>query len=180
MPEYEIAVVGSRDLDKAREVARLFGGEPVCGYDAIVARDDVDVAYVPLPTGLHAEWVAKLIQANKHVMVEKTLATTYEESLHLVELARERHVLVMEHFQFLHHRQTAFVRKTLQEGTMGSIRLLRSTFGFPPGPRQFPLRRSPGWRRPAGCGRLHPPGLACPAGSPTPGVCGDHGARDIE
>ncbi len=38
----------------------------------------------------------------------------------------------MEHFQFLHHRQTAFVRKTIQEGTLGEIRLLRSTFGFPP------------------------------------------------
>ncbi len=73
MPEYEIAVIGSRDLDKAREVARLFGGEPVRGYDAIVARDDLDVVYVPLPTGLHAEWVARLIRTGKHVMVDATL-----------------------------------------------------------------------------------------------------------
>ena len=40
--------------------------EAVEGYDALLARDDIDVMYIPLPTGVRSEWVIKAAQAGKH------------------------------------------------------------------------------------------------------------------
>ncbi|MBC7603407.1 MAG: Gfo/Idh/MocA family oxidoreductase, partial [Ramlibacter sp.] len=55
--DFELVAVASRDAAKAATFAAEFGCEAVTGYDALVERPDVDALYVPLPTGLHPEWV---------------------------------------------------------------------------------------------------------------------------
>ena len=132
LPEFEVSAVASRDLAKAGDFARQNGGEPLQGYDRLVDRSDVDAVYVPLPTGLHAEWVEKLLRSGKHVMVEKSLGASQAEADRLIALARSLNLVLLEHFQFLHHRQTQFMLEKLAEGSVGSIRVLRACFGFPP------------------------------------------------
>lgn len=132
MPEFEIGAIASRDMKKAESFTAQFGGEPVGDYQGMVDREDLDVVYVPLPTGLHAEWIEKVLRSGKHVMAEKSLAATATEARLLVDLSREKNLLLMEHFQFLRHRQTAFVKQQVAEGVIGEVRLVRSCFGFPP------------------------------------------------
>lgn len=132
-PSFQLAVIASRTAEKAAEFARQYGARP-CSYDELVASDDLDLIYCPLPTGLHAEWVEKCLQAGKHVLCEKSLACTYEEVSHLVELARARHLLLMESFQFRFHAQNLYVKKLLKEGTIGPLRQVLIRFGIPPFP----------------------------------------------
>lgn len=132
MPEYKIAAIASRDLEKAKSFAAEFGGEAICGYERLVEREDLDVVYVPLPTGLHAQWIEKVLRSGKHVVAEKSLTMTLDEANKLVHLAREKNLLLMEHFQFLYHHQTAFVQEQVAKGVVGDVRLIRSSFGFPP------------------------------------------------
>ena len=54
---FELLAVASRDAEKAKDFAREFSCEAVTGYAALLARPDLDALYVPLPTGLHHEWV---------------------------------------------------------------------------------------------------------------------------
>jgi predicted dehydrogenase len=57
--------------------------------------------YVSTPNGLHFEWAAKAIRAGKHVLVEKPFTANGDEAKRLVELARERGVIVEEAVCFL-------------------------------------------------------------------------------
>lgn len=132
MPEFEVVAVASREATKAQAFARENGGEPVTGYDRLVDRTDIDAVYVPLPTGLHAEWVQKLLEFGKHVMVEKSLAMHETEAKALVALADKKNLVLMEHFQFVHHRQSAFMKQQIESGVIGEVRVLRASFGFPP------------------------------------------------
>ena len=50
-----LAVVGSRSLEKAKDVCGKFDGDPVEGYDTAIYRDDVDAVYIVTPVGVHAE-----------------------------------------------------------------------------------------------------------------------------
>ena len=132
-PAFHLTAIASRTAEKANEFARQYGACP-CSYDELVVADDVDLIYCPLPTGLHVEWVAKCLQAGKHVLCEKSLACTYEDVSHLVELARVRHLLLMESFQFRFHSQNIYVKKLLREGVIGPLRQVVVRFGIPPFP----------------------------------------------
>lgn len=132
-PHFDIVACASRTTEKAAEFAAKYGALP-CSYEELLALKDVDLVYCPLPTGLHAEWVEKCLLAGKHVLCEKSLACTYEEVSHLVELARSRHLLLMESFQFRFHAQNLYVKKLLQEGAIGPLRQVVIRFGIPPFP----------------------------------------------
>ena len=132
-PSFQLTAIASRTAEKAQEFAGQYGARP-CSYDELVAAADVDLIYCPLPTGLHAEWVGKCLLAGKHVLCEKSLACTYEEVSRLVELAKARHLLLMESFQFRFHAQNLYVKKLLQEGAIGPLRQVLIRFGIPPFP----------------------------------------------
>ena len=132
-PSFQLTAIASRTAEKAMEFAGQYAARP-CSYDALVSADDVDLIYCPLPTGLHAEWVEKCLQASKHVLCEKSLACTYDEVSHLVELAKARRLLLMETFQFRFHAQNLYVKNLLKEQAVGTLRQVVIRFGIPPFP----------------------------------------------
>ena len=75
----QIVAVASRDVAKAQTfIDECQASAPVAykvdavgSYDELLNRSDIDAVYVPLPTGIRADWVVKAAQAGKHVMVEK-------------------------------------------------------------------------------------------------------------
>ncbi len=130
----ELVAVASRTEHKANEYAQLFNCEAIVGYQNLLDRGDIDVIYMPLPTGLHEEWVIKALQAGKHVHIEKSLAMDYDSAMRMVDMARDKGLLIMENFMFLYHGQHQFVKDIIAKGEIGELRCFRSSFGFPPLP----------------------------------------------
>ncbi|MDT8413350.1 MAG: Gfo/Idh/MocA family oxidoreductase [Vicingaceae bacterium] len=134
IPEFELIAVASRTSEKAQEFAILFGCEAVEGYQKLIDRKDIDVIYMPLPTGLHEEWVLKALEAGKHILIEKSLAMNYSSAEKMVQKAKEKGLLIMENFMFLYHGQHQIIKQLIAEDKIGEIRCFRSSFGFPPLP----------------------------------------------
>jgi dTDP-3,4-didehydro-2,6-dideoxy-alpha-D-glucose 3-reductase len=130
-PLVEIAAIASRDPARAASFAARFGGEPVTGYDALLARPDVDAVYLPLPPGLHVEWTLRALRAGKHVLCEKPFATSLAEAETPVRVAGEHGLLLMESFMFLYHAQHAAVARLVAGGAIGELRGFASDFGIP-------------------------------------------------
>ncbi|MFE6104083.1 Gfo/Idh/MocA family protein [Streptomyces laurentii] len=127
----ELVAVASRDLAKARETADRFRCAPVRGYGELLERDDVDAVYVPLPAALHAEWARAALLAGKHVLAEKPLSTELDSTRELLELARERGLVLMENVMFVHHPQHRAVLDLVEDGAIGELRSFQSTFTIP-------------------------------------------------
>ncbi|GIG63118.1 oxidoreductase [Longispora fulva] len=130
-PGLEIGAVASRTPARAEEVAGLFGARAT-GYEELLASPDIDVAYVPLPTGLHAEWIERALLAGKHVLGEKALTTSARDTARLVGLARAVDLVLEENFMFVHHPQHRVVRDWLADGRLGQPRVFSAAFGIPP------------------------------------------------
>lgn len=133
-PAFSLAAVASRDPLKAAAVATTFQCAHESSYDALLARKDIEAVYIPLPTGLHEEWVTKALAAGKHVFTEKSLAMDQPAAERIIEAAVSRQRVLMEDFMYRYHAQHAYVFDLLHSGFIGELRLFRSSFGFPPLP----------------------------------------------
>ncbi|GGM87019.1 oxidoreductase [Dactylosporangium sucinum] len=133
-PAVDLVAVASRTPQRAREFAAAFDCAAVTGYEALLDRADIDAVYVPLPAGLHADWVRAALQAGKHVLVEKPAVTRQPDAVELVALAERRGLALMESFMFLHHSQHATVRRLVEAGAIGRVLAFTCDFGIPPRP----------------------------------------------
>ncbi len=131
----KLIAVASRSKTKAQKFAKKFNCEPIFGYEELLKRDDIEAIYMPLPTGLHYHWILETLKAGKHILVEKSFAMDYNSAQKMVDLAREKKLLIIENFLFPHHSQHQWVKNLLNRDAIGEIQLLRSTFGFPPLPK---------------------------------------------
>ncbi len=117
-----------------------FDGRVFEGYESILDNKVLDAVYIPLPNSLHYEWVKKSIQKGLHVLVEKSLACEVEEVFELNESARKSNLVLLENFQFRFHSQLSRILKILEGGEIGDLRIIRSTFCFPPFPDKTNIR----------------------------------------
>ena len=129
---FELIGVASRTPDKAKQFADKFETTAFIGYQSLIDVDELQAVYIPLPNSMHYEWIKKALNKNLHVLVEKPLACDFDQVKELNELARNDRLALVENFQFRFHKQLKFIKNQLDEGHLGEMKLLRSSFGFPP------------------------------------------------
>jgi len=138
--EYCLKGVASRSGESAKACAEQFATESYTGYEELLNSGNLDAVYIPLPNALHTEWIEKALNLNIHVLVEKSLACSFEDAQRLNQLAKEKHLVLVENFQFRFHRQLSIVKELVSEGRIGELRCVRSSFGFPPFPDNDNIR----------------------------------------
>lgn len=84
----------SGDRAKAEQYARQYGVNPkniynYQNYDTLRDNPEVDVVYIILPNGMHAEYTIRGAQAGKHVMCEKPMANSVAECQAMIDAARQ-------------------------------------------------------------------------------------------
>src|SRR6185369_3846379 len=99
-------------------------------YEALLDDPTVEAVYIPLPNGLHAEWVTRAAAAGKHVLCEKTLGMIPDETRVMVGVCERAGVLLMEAFMYRHHPQIEWAFVQVVVGEIGEVQLVRSGFGF--------------------------------------------------
>jgi len=92
LPQIELASVYDLDHEKARAAGEPFGAPAAGGLDEFI--EQVDAAVVAVPTLAHAEVAARLIEAGRHVLVEKPVTSELADAERLVSLAAGRKVVL--------------------------------------------------------------------------------------
>lgn len=128
----ELVAVASRNEERAAEYAQTWEIPQTFGsYDEMLTSDTIDAVYVPLPNHLHAEWSIRAMEAGKHVLCEKPFALTVDEVDRVAAVSQSTGMNVMEAFMYQCHPQTQKLQAWLNDGTLGDIRYMSSSFGFP-------------------------------------------------
>ena len=128
----ELAAIASRDLARARAVAAELAIPKAYGsYDELLADPDVDAVYIPLPNHLHVAWSIKALEAGKHVLCEKPIATSAGDAQRLLEAAR-RHPRqkIMEAFMYRLHPQWRRAVGLVRDGGVGEPLVVQSLFSY--------------------------------------------------
>lgn len=123
--------VGSRNPDKAAELAREFSAQKSGSYEDVINDPDVDAIYVSTPPSHHAEWVRKAAARHKHILCEKPAFRNLLEARESVAVCRQNGVRLLEGYSFKYHPQHQSVSSRIAAGEIGTVRFFQSEFTYP-------------------------------------------------
>lgn len=125
----KVAALVSGNRDKAQYVATHYDVPEAAIYnyetfDEIANNDAIDIVYIVLPNGLHAEYTIRAFEAGKHVMCEKPMANTVEECRAMIAASEraDRKLMIAYRAHFEPHNERALQMK--RDGAFGDVKLL--------------------------------------------------------
>lgn len=141
--DHTIRAIASRTEEKAQAVATTHDIPHVYEtYDDLLQHAEIDAVYIPLPNSIHAEWIRKAADHGHHILCEKPLGVTADETRAVDTYCEDRGVTLMEGLMYRYVPRTERVIELVSE-ELGEIRSATATFhselrGLPTGIRFDP------------------------------------------
>lgn len=85
-----------RHASKLKDLQANYGINQISTDYEHFLNSDIETVYLGLPNQLHFEYTMKALEAGKHVIVEKPMATQYEEAEQMVALAKSKKLFLFE------------------------------------------------------------------------------------
>ncbi len=126
-----LAGISTRNVNTGQQVAHQYHCRYYESENEMLTDPDIDVIYIALPVGLHAEWGMQTIQAGKHLWCEKSLTHDPALTLQLISEAKKHELCVCECFMYTHHPQFRRLEQIMQGDKIGDIRSILARFSFP-------------------------------------------------
>lgn len=123
--------VSENEHTKGTKFAEIYGGKVIIGYEKLIASDEIDAVYIPLPPALHYKWAKRALLNGKHVFIEKPSTTNIENTRELIDIASSKGLALHENYMFTFHNQLQAIQDVVESGEIGDVRLYRISFGFP-------------------------------------------------
>ena len=112
-----VGVVGSsRERAEAKRIAPVYES-----YEALLDDGSVDVVHLTTPNHLHYPQAKQALEAGKHVVSEKPLALTSEQSGELLALAERSGLVHCTNFNIRFYPQVQQAHELAQSGAFGTI-----------------------------------------------------------
>jgi predicted dehydrogenase len=129
--DQKVVAVASRTLSRAQEFATANHIDRAYGsYEQLVSDPEVDIVYVAAPHNFHAELALLAIEAGKHVLIEKPIATTTADARAIRDAAKTAGVFAMEALWSRYLPQSSVIAQLLADGALGDVSFAGADFGF--------------------------------------------------
>ncbi len=126
--EFRLHALCDRDPARLRAVRRRHpAARARQELDTVLSDDAVEAVIVATPPKTHYGLAKRALQAGKHVLVEKPLATCLGEAYELAELASSRHLVLMPGHTFIYSPAVNAVRDLIRTGVVGDIHFITSS-----------------------------------------------------
>ncbi|MBH1431630.1 Gfo/Idh/MocA family oxidoreductase [Stenotrophomonas maltophilia] len=152
MPQLGIAIIGTGMIGAVHRRAALLAGADVCGVlasspqrarevahawnvphayrdiDDVVADPQVQVVHICTPNHLHRAMAQAALEAGKHVICEKPLATTLDDAQALAALAASTGLVATVPFVYRYHPVVREARARVAQGELGPLHLIHGSY----------------------------------------------------
>ncbi len=109
------------NIENESSLPDLAGVQRFNGADALIAKGDVDIIDITLPSYMHAEYVVKALQAGRHVLCEKPMALSVGDADRMIEASRQagRKLMIAQCIRFWPEYQ--YLKRVIQEDHLGRL-----------------------------------------------------------
>ena len=128
-----LAVLPAIEASHHAEVVATASATAGQDYADVLADPAVEAVYVPLPNGMHREWVERAAAAGKHVLCEKPLAVDAVDAAAMVEACERAGVVLLEAYMTPYHPRSVVLADVVASGRLGRLLRVDARFTFPHG-----------------------------------------------
>lgn len=143
-PDVDISSVCDVVIERAQAAAQTYGAKAYTDYMDLINDKEINAVSICAPNVLHAPIAIAALQAGKHVLCEKPMATTLEEAERMNETANASgKILMIGHNQRLvpSHQKA---KEMISQGNLGKIYSFRTSFGHS-GPEGWSIDGKDSW-----------------------------------
>lgn len=95
--------------------------------NTLINNPDIDAVVIATPVSLHYKIAKQALEAGKHVLIEKPMASSVKECEELMELATSKSLLLMVDHTFLYTGAVKKLKQLVSSGDLGVIKYYDST-----------------------------------------------------
>jgi predicted dehydrogenase len=129
LPNIEVTAIADPNSDRRGDLARRFSiSQQFASHTDLLIDADVDAVVVATPTTSHAEIGLAVLQAGKHLFMEKPLAMNLQQCDQLIDAASRSQVKVLMGFNSRWHRLAVRAREIVRSGLLGPLKAIRSVY----------------------------------------------------
>src|SRR5215470_1567894 len=121
IPQAELVAISDLRRERLDSVGARYPGARLFRDHQDLLAADVDAVVVASPIHTHYALVREALLADKHVLVEKPLATSSAEAAELITLARRRQRVLMVGHTFVYNPAVQELARLVQAGVLGRI-----------------------------------------------------------
>lgn len=114
--------------EQAQAVAEKWGVMVFDDLDQALQSDQVDVLHICTPNRFHHPMAKKALEAGKHVICEKPLATNLEDALELQQLAQEKDLITGVPFVYRYHPMVREAKARIASSEIGLLHLIHGSY----------------------------------------------------
>ena len=127
LPDCSVKYVADPSPERRAFVERNFPKtSAVDSWERVLQDPEVQAVLVATPAETHFSLAKRVLEAGKHVFVEKPLATRTAEVDELEKCATDRNLVVMAGHTFIYNAAVRYAKKLIDEGELGDIRYIYS------------------------------------------------------
>jgi predicted dehydrogenase len=127
-PELHLIGLCERDPSRAEDFSRRYPGPEVHErLDALLEDPKVRAVAIATPPQTHYALARRALEAGKHVLVEKPLASSVAEAEELIEIAERVDRVLMPGHTFLYSPRVNKVRELIRSGELGDVYFVTSS-----------------------------------------------------
>jgi predicted dehydrogenase len=125
----EVAGIAARTLEQAQSLAKELSIDRATGdYKELLADPDLDAVHICTPNSLHFPMAKAALEAGKHVLCEKPLATSVGDAREMLSLAREKGLAHCTFHNLRYYPQVQNMRRICEAGELGDIQVVQGTY----------------------------------------------------
>lgn len=125
----EVVGVAGRTLEGTRKFAELNSiPRATDQYQQLLEDPEIDAVHICTPNALHFEMAKPAMEAGKHVLCEKPLASTVEEAEAMLALAEEKNLAHCTLYNVRAYPQVQQMRRMREAGDLGEIQVVQGTY----------------------------------------------------
>ena len=143
-PDSKLVALADPVKDRVEELGKKYGAKAYTDYKEMLKNPDVEAVVIAGPNSLHASQSLDALNAGKHVLCEKPMATSREDAKAMMDAAKKNNKYLMIGLNQRLMPPHVRAKEILASGKLGNVLAFRTAFKHP-GPEGWSVDGGKSW-----------------------------------